>query len=109
MTAEVRERIILAHRTNDAQDFTIELFLDYEIDDDEWVGVCAQLGIAANAERLDEAKEILKDMVLLQLSGVEGLTNIYDYLEENDVEILKPERSTTGDSGFVLTTAAAGP
>lgn len=108
MTARARERIILAHRTNDSQDFTIELFLDYKIEDGEWIGVCTQLGVAANAEKLDEAKEILKDLVLLQLSGMEGLTNIYDYLEENEVAILRPERSTAGDSGFVLTTAAAG-
>lgn len=109
MASEVRERVILAHRTNDAQDFTIELFLDYDIDDGEWVGSCEQLGIAANAGTLEEIKEILKDLILLQLSGVEGLTDIYDYLEGNEVVIMKPERATAGESGFVLTTAATAP
>ena len=106
MASEVSERVILAHRANDAQDFTIELFLDYKMDDGEWTGVCEQLGIAADAATLDEAKEVLKDLVLLQLSGVQELTNIYDYLEENEVVIMKPDRSTGGESGFVLTTAA---
>ena len=106
MASEVRERIILSHITNDAQDFTIELFLYYKIDDGEWVGSCEQLGIAANAGTLEEIKEILKDLILLQLSGVEGLTDIYDYLEGNEVVIMKPERATAGESGFVLTTAA---
>lgn len=106
MASEMRERVILAHRTNDAQDFTIELFLDYKTDDGEWVGACEQLGIAANAGTLEETKEILKDLILLQLSGVEGLIDIHDYLEGNEVVIMKPERATAGESGFVLTTAA---
>ena len=108
MASEERERIILGHKTNDVQDFTIELFLDYELEDGEWVGVCDQLGIATNGETLDETKEILRDLVLLQLSGVEELTSIYSYLEENEVVIMKPESPTTVESGFVLTTAAAG-
>ena len=108
MVEEVRERVILAHRTNDIQDFTIELFLDYQTDDGEWVGVCEQLGVAANADALDDAKEILKDLVLLQLSGVDGLGNINGYLAENGVVIMKPERSRNMESGFILTTADAG-
>ena len=108
MVEEVRERVILAHRTNDIQDFTIELFLDYQTDDGEWVGVCEQLGVAANADALDDAKEILKDLVLLQLSGVDGLGNINGYLAENGVVIMKPERSRNMESGFILTSADAG-
>lgn len=108
MAAEVRERVILAHKSNDVHDFTIELFLDYRTDDGEWMGVCEQLGIAANADSLDDAKDILKDLVLLQLNGVEGLTNICDYLAENGVVIMMPDSARDGESSFTLTTAAVG-
>ena len=76
MPGEVRERVILAHQTDNMNDFTVELFLAYGMEEGEWVGVCKQLGIAANADTLDETKEILKDLILLQLNGVEGLTSI---------------------------------
>ncbi len=108
MVTEVRERVILAHKANDVQDFTIELFLDYGKDGGEWVGVCEQLGVAANADTLDDAKEILRDLVLLQLRGEEELTNIHDYLEKSGVVILEPESSKDGESSFILTTAVAG-
>jgi len=108
MASEIRERIILTHRSNDTHDFTIELFLDYGKEEGDWVGICEQLGIAANAHSLDEAKEILKDLVLLQLNGVEDLASITSYLTENGVTILKPERVKDNESGFTLTTATSG-
>ena len=108
MADKVRERVILAHQTNAVQDFTIELFLDYRMDDGEWVGVCEELGVAANADTLDGAKGILRDLVLLQLNGIEELTNLYDYLAENGVAIMEPDSSGNQKSSFILTTAAAG-
>ena len=88
MTEQVRERVILAHRTSDVHDFTVELFLAYGMEDGEWVGVCEQLGVAANADTLEETKEILKDLIMLQLQGVEELTTVSSYLAENGVAIL---------------------
>ena len=108
MVTEVRERVIIAHRSNDVHDFTIELFLDYRTEDGEWLGTCEQLGVAANADSLDDTKEMLKDLVLLQLNGVEGLTNIHDYLTENGVVIMKPDSSGDKESSFTLTTAGVG-
>ena len=108
MAEKVHERVILAHRTSDVHDFTVELFLDYGIEDGEWVGVCEQLGIAANADTLEETKEILKDLIMLQLNGVENLTSISAYLAENGVAIMEPENPRDGESSFILTTAATG-
>ena len=108
MTGTENERVILTHRTDKEHDFTIELLLDYSTEEDEWVGVCNQLGIAANADTLDETKVILKDLILLQLNGVESLTSIRAYLSENGVTILEPERPRDDDSGFILTTATSG-
>ena len=108
MTAAASERVILTHRTDNKHDFTIELLLDYSTEEDDWVGVCNQLGIAANAASLDETKEILKDVILLRLNGIESLTSICDYLSENGVTILDPESPKDDESGFILTTAASG-
>lgn len=108
MTATASERVILTHRTNNKHDFTIELLLNYGTEEDEWVGVCNQLGIAANAASLDETKEILKDLILLRLNGIESLTSICDYLSENGVTILEPESPRDDESGFILTTAVSG-
>lgn len=105
MSEAVSERIILAHRTADVHDFTIELFLNYRTEEGEWVGVCEQLGAAANAATLAETKEILKDLVLLQLNGIEGLTGITDYLAENGVTVMEPESHRDNESNFTLTTA----
>ena len=102
MTATASERVILTHRTGNKHDFTIELLLDYGTEEDEWVGVCNQLGIAANAASLDETKEILKDLILLRLNGIESLTSICDYLSENGVTILEPESPRDDESGFIL-------
>ena len=64
----VHERIFLAHKkANESRDFTIELSLEYKMHNEEWEGVCDQLGVAANADTLDETKEILRDLILLQL------------------------------------------
>ena len=108
MASELRERVILTHKANDAHDFTIELFLDYGREEGEWVGICEQLGIAANADTLGETKEILKDLVLLQLNGVEDLTRITEYLKDNGVTIMEPDSLAENASGFTLTTATSG-
>ena len=108
MDSELRERIILTHKTNGALDFTIELVLDYGREDAEWVGICEQLGIAANADTSGEVKEILKDLVLLQLNGVENLGSIVGYLTDNGIAIMEPEGPKDDESGFTLTTATSG-
>ena len=108
MASEIRERIILTHKSRATHDFTIELFLDYGKEEGDWVGVCEQLGIAANADTLDEAKEILKDLVLLQLKGVEEISDINSFLTENGIAIMEPERLKDDESGFTLTTASSG-
>ena len=108
MAEKVHERVIIAHRTDHVHDFTVELFLAYGMEDGEWVGVCEQLGIAANADTLEETKEILKDLIMLQLNGVENLTSISAYLAEYGVAIMEPEKPRDGESSFILTTAAMG-
>ena len=108
MTATDSERVILTHRTDNKHDFTIELLLDYSTEEDEWVGVCNQLGIAANSDSLEKTKEILKDLILLQLNGIESLTSVCAYLYENGITMLEPEGPRDDSSGFILTTATSG-
>ena len=62
-------------------------------------------GLLLTAETLDEVKVILKDLVLLQLNGVEEVDDIYRYLVENGVLVMKPEVSRGASSNFTLTTA----
>ena len=93
MAAAEREQITLAYMTEDALGFTIELLLEYRIHDDEWLGVCEQLGVEANAATLEETKELLEELVQLQLKGVEGLMDLREYLAERGVTLIEPESS----------------
>ena len=102
MTGPASERVILTHQTDSKQDFTIELLLEYSTEENEWTGVCNQLGIAANAVTLDETKEILKDLILLQLNGIESLTSICAYLSENGVPMLRRPESPKDDESATL-------
>ena len=108
MAGAVNERIILAHKTGGVQDFIIELFLDYWIEEGDWVGVCKKLGVSTCAETLERAKVELRDFAQLQLNGVESLFNIKDYLSENDVEVMVLGNQSDAESGFVLAGPGAG-
>ena len=97
----VHERIFLAHKKpNEFRDFTIELSLEYWMHNEEWEGVCNQLGVAANSDTLDETKEILRDLILLQLGGAEEMRDIREYLMENGVVIREAETPDDASSNF---------
>ena len=107
----VRERIFLAHKkANEFRDFTIELSLEYRMHNEEWEGVCDQLGVAANSDTLDETKEILRDLILLQLAGAEEMRDIHEYLAEDGVAIRESETPEDAASNFhiLLATTSAG-
>ena len=111
MEERVNERILLAHKkANEFRDFTIELSLEYWMHNEEWEGICDQLGVAANSDTLDETKEILRDLILLQLAGAEEMWDIREYLVENGVAIREAETPEDADSNFhiLLATTSAG-
>ena len=58
------------------------------------------MGVAANSDTLDETKEILRDLILLQLGGAEEMRDIREYLAENGVSIRESETPEDAASNF---------
>lgn len=72
------------------------LNLDFTKEDDgRWTAVCRELGTPAYADSLEDAKLELKDAILLQISEMDQLGDIDAFLEEHDVHLLPPLRSSS--------------
>ena len=92
----MRENVIYAHNDPDGiQDFVIQLTFEHTEEGSQWGGVCLELGTSAFADTFGEVRGELRDAVILQLSEVEHLGFIGDYLNDNHVVPLNtpPERT----------------
>ena len=92
MVEAARETIHVFH--NDAQgslDFAITLTCTYSQEGDQWVGICDELGTSAFADTLDQARIETQEAVQLQLNEVERITDIREYLADNEVPMRPPE------------------
>ena len=81
-------------------DYIINLTLNYYQEAGQWVGFCEELGTCAFASELEQTQAELREAVELQLNGVEGITDVRDYLADNQVVIqpVKPSRQ----AGFAI-------
>ncbi len=71
------------------------LNLDYiQEDDGRWSAVCRELGTPAFADSLEEASSQLKDAILLQISEMDRLGDIEAFLQDHDVHLVSPSRSS---------------
>jgi len=88
-TAATRETIVVTH-TDDLgiPDYTFNLTFAYLQKEGQWVGVCAELGTSTLADTLEQMQIELKEAVELQLNGIARITDVKDYLTDNDVEIV---------------------
>ena len=97
----MREFPIYTHTTDSGvRDFLVQFTYEYFREDSEWVGVCLELGTSAYSDNLDSAREELQDAVALQLSEVERLGYIHEYLTDNRVMVYKTTVPTA--PGFSL-------
>ena len=61
--------------------------------DGRWSAVCRELGTPAFADSLEEASSQLKDAILLQVSEMERLGDLEEFLRDHDVHLVPPIRS----------------
>ena len=100
-TTAGRETVVVTHTDNlGVPDYTIKLTFAYLQEAGHWVGVCAELGTSAFADTLEQMQTELKDAVELQLNEVERITDVKDYLADNDVAIVPAKQPR--QSGFAI-------
>ena len=81
-------------------DYWVELTAEYQEELGQWAGICFELGTAAQADTLAQVQAELLEAVELQLNETEKLTDIQEYLAENEVRVtrIKPSRQ----AGFTV-------
>ena len=83
------------------------LTVEYGEEGGQWVGICRELGTATQADTLAEAEAFLRDAIDLQLNGMAELTDVREYLIENEVNfapVSMPQNSGFALAGHSLTT-----
>ena len=88
----MQDTATLIHRSaQGTPDYVLLLTLDFLEEAGQWVGVCQELGTAAQSDTLEQARDQLREAVELQLGEMErfcGAEGFQDYLAENYVRIL---------------------
>jgi hypothetical protein len=69
----------------------IVLTLVFSKEGNVWVGVCKELGTAADGETFEEVTEILRDMVILHFNTLEDVGECERFLKEHGIEIYNEE------------------
>ena len=83
-----------------ASDYMINLTLRYYQETGQWVGFCEELGTSAFADDLEQTQVELREAVELQLNGVEKITDVRDYLADNQV-VIQPVKLSR-QAGFAI-------
>jgi len=65
----------------------IVLTLVFEQEGDVWTGLCKELGTAAFGDSIEEAKEVLRDLVELHLNSLEDVGECENFLKERHVKV----------------------
>ena len=85
----MRDTATVIHRNSQGSaDYVVLLTLDFQEESGDWVGVCLELGTAAEAGDLGQAMEQLRESVELQLNEMERLCHVEDYLADNHVQVV---------------------
>jgi predicted RNase H-like HicB family nuclease len=74
---------------------TVTLLLQQERE--TWVGVCHELGTSAYAASFEEALGELKEAVALQLSEIDRLGFLVEYLKDRQVPVVLLKEGDEGD------------
>jgi predicted RNase H-like HicB family nuclease len=75
----------------------VVLTFKFSKEDDRWVGDCVELGTSAFGDTVDEALEVLKDLVALHLNELETLGERRDFFRDHGIKFYReaPEWRTT--------------
>ena len=104
----MQEVIVGLHTTGaGTPDYFGSLTFDYTQQEDEWVGVCLELGTSSFGDSLVEAKSRLTEAVDLHLNEVERLGFHQEFLQEHTVTTHPiPPSEPVGKPGFTLVGAS---
>ena len=99
----MQDTVTIIHRDSQGSaDYVVLLTLDFQEEAGDWVGICLELGTAAEAGTLEQAREQLLEAVDLQLNEMERLCDIEEYLEDNHVRVVPIGPATCPEeAGFV--------
>ena len=100
----MQEAAIVLH-TNKAgsPDYFMPLTMEYVFQKGKWVGTCLEIGASSFADELGEMKTRLFEAVDLQLSEVEQLGFLEDFLKDHSVSAYPiPPLESAGTSRFTL-------
>ena len=85
----MRDTATVIHRNKKGSpDYVIVLTFEFSQEVGQWVGLCLELGTSMFADSLEQTRLELQEAVELQLSEIEKLTEVRDYLIENHVPIV---------------------
>ena len=103
----MRDTATVIHRDSEGSaDYVVLLTLDFQEEAGDWVGVCLELGTAAEAGDLGQAREQLRESVELQLNEMERLCHIDEYLADNHVQVVPIGPSgSPEEAGFAIATS----
>lgn len=76
------------------------LTVEFGVEEGQWVGVCRELGTATQADTLAEVEVELREAIDLQLNEMARLTDVREYLIENQVNFTPV--SMPQDAGFAV-------
>ena len=86
----------VAFRSSDGKPKEVILFtIDFKERAGQWLAECLELGTAAYADTLEDARREIRDNVTLQLGSVEELGFIEEYLRQHNVSLLSMETPAT--------------
>ena len=82
----------VAFRSSDGKPKEVILLtIDFKERAGQWLAECLELGTAAYADTLEDARREIRDNVMLQLGSVEELGFIEEYLRQHNVSLLSLE------------------
>ena len=90
-----------------AVDYWGVLTVEFGQEEGQWVGLCQELGTAAQADSLGQAEVELREAIDLQLNEMAKIADVFEYLADNQVNfapISVPQKSGFAVVGSVLTT-----
>jgi predicted RNase H-like HicB family nuclease len=92
----MRESFLVVRYDGAGPNIALVLTREFQQEDDRWLAECVELGSATYSSTLAEAREEIAEAVVLQLSEVEELGFLEDFLRDRRVQSLgispRPEK-----------------
>jgi len=70
-------------------EYFVQLTFKFKKEGKKWSAYCEELGTSTYANKIEEAKERIKEAVLLHLNTLEELGERERFFKENKIELLK--------------------